>query len=444
MEVISIRGGSPLRGAVEASGSKNAALPIMAASILTDEPIALASVPDVTDVDTLALMLGYLGVETKRGADGIVRLQTVDRAPIISDAELVNRMRASFCVLGPLLARRGKAVVALPGGCQIGWRPVDLHLQGLTALGAKLRIENGFVVAQAKRLQGVEMNLSGWHGPTVTGTANVMMAAVLARGETIIHGAAREPEICDLGKFLITLGARIDGLGTSTLRIQGVDQLGGGSYQIIPDRMETGTLLLAGAITGGDVTVRGCRPDHLAAVLTMLDDAGVMLDVGKNWIRAAIADRPQPIHATALPYPGVPTDLQPQLMALAATADGQSTIADEVFPSRFAHVDALNQLGAQIDLDGSTATIEGVARLVGGDVSACDLRACAALILAGLAAGERTMVRDIHHLNRGYERLPEKLRMLGADVELIPADRVQSIWHHRGRSDDSCAVVRVA
>ncbi len=346
MDVIALHGSRPLRGAVTASGSKNAALPIMAASILADEPVVLRGVPDVTDVNTLALMLGHVGVETKRHLDNSVHLQTVDPSQVTAADELVSQMRASFCVLGPLVARRGKAVVALPGGCRIGPRPVDLHLQGLAALGAKIRFQDNCVIAEAKSLHGVEMDLSGLCGPTVTGTANVLMAAVLVRGETIIHGAAREPEIVDLGEFLISIGARIDGLGTSRLRIHGVDQLGGGTYKIIPDRMETGTLLLAGAITGGDVTVRDCRPDHLDAALAVLDDAGVMIDTGPNWVRAAISDRPQAFHFTALPYPGVPTDLQPQFMALAAIADGRSTIADHVFPHRFTHIDQLHRLGA--------------------------------------------------------------------------------------------------
>jgi UDP-N-acetylglucosamine 1-carboxyvinyltransferase len=442
MDVIALHGGRPLRGAVNAAGSKNAALPIMAASILADEPVALGRVPDVTDVNTLALVLGYVGVETKRHADCRVHLQTVDLSQVTARPELVSRMRASFCVLGPLLARRKKAIVALPGGCQIGPRPIDLHLQGLAALGAKIRIQDNFVFAEAKALHGVEMNLSGLHGPTVTGTANVLMAAVLARGETIIHGAAREPEVVDLGEFLISIGARIDGLGTSTLRIRGVDQLGGGSYNIIPDRMETGTLLLAGAITGGDVTVRNCRPDHLEAALAVLDDAGVMIDTGPDWIRAALSDRPQPFHFTALPYPGVPTDLQPQFMALAAIADGQSTITDHVFPHRFNHISELHRFGARIHRRGPTATIDGVNLLHSPTVSvgrndpavvASDLRAAAGLMLAALAAPGRTVIREISHLHRGYQHLDEKLRQLGANIETYQTEWYNSDSAVRGQ-----------
>ncbi len=417
MDVITIHGGRPLRGAVTASGSKNAALSLMAATILADEPISLADVPDVTDVNAMALVLGHVGVEAKRRLDGRMHFATVEPRAVTAGPELVSRMRAGFCVLGPLLARRVKAQVALPGGCRIGPRPIDLHLQGLTALGADIRIENGHVVAQAKSLRGAEMDLSGPNGPTVTGTANVMMAAVLARGETIIRGAAREPEIADLGTFLISLGAKIDGLGTSILRIRGVSQLGGGQHRVIPDRMEAATLLLAGAVTEGDVTVRNCRPEHLDAVLAVLDDAGVMLDVGINWIRLATSDRPQPFHFTALPYPGVPTDLQAPFTALAALADGKSIISDRVFPHRFGHVAKLNELGAHIRRDRATAVVTGVDRLHGGETSACDLRSAAALVLAGLASSDPTIVRNAHHLRRGHESLPQKLQLLGGDFE---------------------------
>ncbi|HTQ41010.1 MAG TPA: UDP-N-acetylglucosamine 1-carboxyvinyltransferase [Pirellulales bacterium] len=420
MDVLSLHGGRPLRGAVTAAGSKNATLPIMAASILTDESIVLVGAPDVADVNTMALMLGHLGVEVKRHADATLHVHTVDSTPVTAPAELVDRMRASFCVLGPLLARRGRAVVALPGGCSIGPRPVDLHLQGLSAMGAKIRFDHNYIVAEAKFLHGAEMNLAGLHGPTVTGTANVLMAAVLAHGETIIHGAAREPEIIDLGKFLICLGARIDGLGSSTLHIHGVKQLGGtgtAGHRVIPDRIETGTLLLAGAITGGDVTVRSCRPDHLETVLAVLDDAGVTLDTGPNWIRAAIADRPLSFHFRALPYPGVPTDLQAQFTALAAIADGGSTIGDCVFPYRFAYVPELNRLGAQIEHIRDALAIHGVEQLSAAELTAPDLRAGAALVLAGLTAPGRTLIHQAQHLARGYEALPEKLQSLGAEIE---------------------------
>ncbi|HEY2825973.1 MAG TPA: UDP-N-acetylglucosamine 1-carboxyvinyltransferase [Pirellulales bacterium] len=419
-DVISIHGARPLRGVVTAAGSKNASLPIMAASILADEPVILTGVPEVTDVNTLALVLGHLGVEVKRQTSGALHISTINPQPVTASAELVDQMRASFCVLGPLLARRGRAVVALPGGCQIGPRPLDLHLQGLSALGADIRIDHGYVIASAKSLHGAEMNLSGLSGPTVTGTANILMAAVLARGETTIHGAAREPEIVNLGEFLISLGARIEGLGTSTLHIRGVAQLGGTGatvHRIIPDRIETSTLLLAGAVTGGDVTVRGCRSDDLDAALAVLHDAGIMVDTGRDWVRAASADRPLSFHFCALPHPGVPTDLQPQFTALAAIADGASTIGDRVFPHRFAHVDSLNCMGAQIEQSRGSVTVTGIDQLRGADVTATDLRTGAALVLAGLSSPGYTRISNTHHLRRGYERLTEKLRFLGANVE---------------------------
>ncbi|HEY2881433.1 MAG TPA: UDP-N-acetylglucosamine 1-carboxyvinyltransferase [Pirellulales bacterium] len=427
MDVITLQGGRPLRGTVCASGSKNATLPIMAATILASESVVLERAPNVADVDTLAFMLGHLGVEVKRHANRSLHLSTVDASPERADFDLVGRMRASFCLLGPLLARRGRAVVALPGGCNLGPRPIDLHLNGLAALGANIRIVDNYVIAEAKSLHGVEMDLSGLRGPTVTGTANILMAAVLARGETTIRNAAREPEVVDLGEFLISLGARIEGLGTSTLHIRGVDELGGGRFEIIPDRIETGTLLLAGAVTSGDVIVDNCRPDHLDAALAVLDDAGVSVDSGtsatsgRHWIRAAGPWQPLSFHFSALPYPGVPTDLQAQFTALAAIADGQSTIADFVFPQRFAHLDQFQRMGAQISLDRSTAAIDGVDRLRGAEVTATDLRAGAALVLAGLSAQGQTTISQPHHLARGYECLTEKLRSLGADIEISSA-----------------------
>ena len=418
MDALYIRGGKPLHGTVAVSGSKNAALPIMAASILADEPVTLRRIPDLTDVNVLALLLGHLGIEGKRDRDGVWNLAPRDSSPDLCTApyRLVRRMRASFCVLGPLLARRGRAIVALPGGCQIGSRPVDLHLRGLAALGADITLKRSYVVARAKRLRGARISLLGPNGPTVTGTANVMSAAVLARGQTIITDAAREPEIVDLGNFLISLGAKIDGLGTSLLEINGVEQLGGADYGVIPDRIETATLIVATAITRGSIIVTSVEPGHLSAVLKVLGRAGVELMATNETISVTSLRRIGPIKIIAGPYPGIPTDVQAQLTALATVGSAPSRIADEVFPERFRHVAELRRLGANVVVRDGVAAVSPVARLSGAEVMANDLRASAALALAGLAARGTTIIRGVHHLDRGYERLEAKLRHLGADV----------------------------
>lgn len=425
MDAFRIHGGIPLRGEVAVSGSKNAALPIMAASILASEPVWLDRVPRLTDVDTLSLVLGYLGVEVKRQRDERLRLETVDSRPIRAGYELVSRMRASFCVLGPLLAKRGRAIVSLPGGCQIGDRPVDLHLKGLAALGAQIKIEHGYVVAEAPRLVGAKIHLSGPRGPTVTGTANVLCAAVLARGRTTITGAAIEPEIADLGRFLISLGARIEGLGTPTLEIEGRRELGGGTHRVIPDRIEAATLLLAAAITGGLATVAGAEPEHLGQVLAHLERAGAHVHVAGDRISVAASGKPAPTDISAQPYPGIPTDLQSQWMAWMALAPGRTLIRDGVFGERFLHVGELKRLGAQIERASELAIVSGVERLTGASVMASDLRASAALVLAGLAAKGETIVRRIYHLDRGYERLENKLRLLGASIDRLPEAAIE-------------------
>jgi UDP-N-acetylglucosamine 1-carboxyvinyltransferase len=417
MDFLRIIGGVPLRGTVRASGSKNAALPIMAASILAAGPVVLEGVPELADVDTLALLLGHLGIEVKRTHAGALAIETADARPTRADYELVRRMRASFCVLGPLVARRGRAVVSLPGGCNIGTRPVDVHLAGLRALGAELRVEHGYVIAEAGRLRGAQIDLAGPHGPTVTGTANVMTAAVLARGRTVLRGCAREPEIVDLGMFLNGLGADLQGLGTETIEIAGVEALAGGRHRVIPDRIEAGTLLVAAAMTRGAATVTGARCEHLAAVLEALDATGAAIDTRGNAISVCAADRPRATRIEARPFPGVPSDLQAQFMALLAMAEGTSTIADFVFPERFMHVAELNRLGARIERAGSQAVVQGVASLSGAPVMAGDLRASAALVLAGAAAAGETIVRRVYHLDRGYEGLDRKLAALGARVE---------------------------
>jgi UDP-N-acetylglucosamine 1-carboxyvinyltransferase len=325
-------------------------------------------------------------------------------------------MRASFCVLGPLVARRGRAVVSLPGGCNIGTRPVDLHLAGLQALGADIRIERGYVLARARRLRGAEIDLGGPHGPTVTGTANVMRAATVARGTTTIRGAATEPEIVDLGRFLIAAGARIAGLGSQTIEIRGVEQLSGARHRVIGDRIEAATLLISAAITGGTATVVGARADHLTAVLEALAETGIDVHCDAGAITVRASGRLRPIDLIARPYPGIPTDLQAQFMALLTLAEGTSSIRDEVFPERFMHVAELNRLGARIERQGSAAIVHGVSRLSGAAVMASDLRASAALVLAGLAASEETIVRRVYHLDRGYQRLEKKLATLGARI----------------------------
>jgi UDP-N-acetylglucosamine 1-carboxyvinyltransferase len=420
MDCLHIEGGVPLVGSVEVAGAKNAALPIMAASILASRPVRLVDVPELVDVRTLSLLLGHLGVEVKRGRGGDLHIQTVDPRPTRADYDLVRRMRASFCVLGPLLARRGRAAVALPGGCNLGARPVDVHLAGLAALGAEIGIERGYVVASARRLVGATIDLTGPRGPSVTGTANVLSAAVLARGRTVICHAAREPEIVDLGRFLNKLGARIEGLGGDTIEITGVAELGGAAHRIIPDRIEAATLLMAAVVTGGAVRVRGVRPDHMTAVLSALEAAGAEVHCSAGEIAVRSAGRRRPIDLAALPYPGVPTDLQAQFMALAAVADGPATIRDLVFPERFRHVEELNRLGARIERTPDGARVNGVARLSGAPVTASDLRASAALVLAALAAEGRSVVRRVHHLDRGYERLEVKLSGLGARIARGP------------------------
>jgi len=421
MDALRITGGQRLHGTVAAGGSKNATLPIMAAAILCDGPTVLSGTPQLTDVRTLADLLRHLGIESRRDTAGDLHLNTVDPTPTTAPTALVRRMRASFCVLGPLLARRGRAVVPLPGGCNIGHRPVDLHLAGLAALGAELRIDRGFVIAEARELCSAKIDLRGPNGSTVTGTANVLSAAVLARGTTIITGAATEPEIVDLGRFLIAAGANIEGLGTDTLEINGVERLCGAQHEVIPDRIEAATLLLAAAITRGTVSVTHVRPEHLSAVLEALSAAGALVAVGNHKITVHAENRPQPIDLIARPYPGVPTDLQAQFMALLALADGSSVVADDVFPERSLHLAELARLGARIQRRDRLAMVEGVHRLSGAEVTATDLRATAALVLAGLAARGETIIHEAEHLERGYEDLPLKLNQLGAKITRLTA-----------------------
>lgn len=413
-EYLEIVGGRPLGGTVLASGAKNAALPIMAACLLAEGEVELENVPRVADVATQARVLAELGMHVEWVGSHRLRLCTLTCRPHSAPARLVHRMRASFCVLGPLLARRGCGRVPLPGGCRIGPRPVDLHLRGLAALGADVKIVSGCVFARCRRLRGARVHMSGACGPTVTGTANVLCAAVLARGETLITGAACEPEIVDLGRFLNRLGARIEGLGTGRLRVSGVDGLGGGCHTLIPDRIEAGTLLLAGAISAGSVCVRGCRVEHLAAVLEALEAIGANVSSDGEGVCASGPVRPRAVLLTARPYPGLPTDLQPLFTAVLTIGCGCSLVRDEVFCQRWGHLRGLQRMGAHLEQVRGGTFIEGVERLYGSDVEATDLRGGAALVLAGLAATGTTRVYAPGHLDRGYERLEAKLAALGA------------------------------
>ncbi|REJ88717.1 MAG: UDP-N-acetylglucosamine 1-carboxyvinyltransferase [Planctomycetota bacterium] len=444
MEAFRILGGQRLDGEVRVDGAKNAALPAMAAALLGDEPLRLTGVPRVTDVTTLAAVLRHLHVAVSREND-ILQLECdASRGEasqrFLAPQHLVARMRASFCVLGPLLALRGRAVVSLPGGCHLGDRPVDLHLRGLAALGADIRLERGHVVAESKRLRGAMLSMSGRHGPSVTGTANVLMAATLARGTTTIASAAREPEIVDLGRCLTKMGAKIEGLGTSTIEVHGVEQLGGATHQVMPDRIEAATLLAATAITQGQVTLRGAPVEALQSVLELLTDAGCQIDTTPDTIRLRSPERLQPICFTARPYPGVPTDVQPLLTALATLGGGTSTIEDQVFSARFRHLAELRRLGARIELEGPRAKVRGVEQLTGAHVCATDLRAGAALVLAGLAAQGETLVHDVAPIDRGHERLEAKLSRVGADIERVPSQRRPTLLRNRQRARERAAV----
>jgi UDP-N-acetylglucosamine 1-carboxyvinyltransferase len=410
--VLEIEGGVPLRGTVTVSAAKNAALPALAAALLTSEPVVLSNVPSLGDIRTMIRLLETLGATVTR-EPGRTRVRVERVASDLAPYELVSTMRASVLVLGPLVARAGSARVALPGGCAIGVRPIDQHLKGLAKLGVEIAMENGYVVARASRLKGAHITTDL---VTVTGTENLMMAAALAEGTTVIENAAREPEVGDLAALLIAMGARIDGVGTSRLEIEGVPELSGAAHRIVADRIEAGTLIVAGAITGGDVTVTGLVPDHLTAVLAKLEECGVGLEVGETSVRVRGPERARAADVITSPFPGFPTDMQAQVMTLLGIADGQSKITETIFENRFMHVAELARMGARIETDGATAVIRGVESYQGAPVMASDLRASAALVLAGLAARGRTVVSRVYHLDRGYERLEDKLRALGGRI----------------------------
>jgi len=414
MDKLVVCEGPPLNGEVPVSGAKNAVLPILAATLLTGESCSLRGAPRLRDVSTMLRLMEGLGVPAEWSDDGAITTTVVDEDVATAPYDLVKTMRASITVLGPLLARRGRARVSFPGGCVFGPRPVDLHIKGLRALGAEIDIEEGYIEARADRLKGARIFLGGPFGSTVTGTANVLMAATLAEGQSVIEGAACEPEVTDLAEFLVNMGARIRGIGSPRLVIDGVDRLSGAAHRVIPDRIEAGTFLVAGAITGGDVTVTGIRPETLTAVLEKFREIGVDVTVGEDFVRVRRHGPLLNAEVTTLPYPGFPTDLQAQFMALLSLADGVSIITEKIYPERFMHVAELLRMRAKIRKEGPTAIVIGTGWLSGAPVMASDLRASAALVLAGLVAKGKTDVKRVYHIDRGYERIEEKLSALGA------------------------------
>jgi UDP-N-acetylglucosamine 1-carboxyvinyltransferase len=418
LDKLQIQGGVPLEGEVRISGAKNATLPILAGALLADGPVTIGNMPHLQDVTTMIELLGRMGVSVT--VDERMRIE-VDANTIretFAPYELVKTMRASILVLGPLVARFGKADVSLPGGCAIGARPVNIHVAGLEAMGADIYIEGGYIRARAGRLKGARLVLET---VTVTGTENLMMAAALAEGETVIENAAREPEVVDLANFLIAMGAKIRGAGTDKIVVEGVEKLAGASYDVLPDRIESGTYLVAGAITSGHVRIKQTRPEHLDAVTTKLQEAGAAVGVGENWIEIDMRGRrPKAVDVRTAPYPAFPTDMQAQFAALDTVAEGVGTITETIFENRFMHMLEMRRMGAEIRLEGNTAIIKGVPKLKAAPVMATDLRASASLVLAGLVAEGRTDIERIYHIDRGYETIEEKLAQLGAQIRRVP------------------------
>jgi len=417
MDKILIHGGQPLNGSIKVSGSKNSALPILAATLLTRESCLIRRVPDLSDTNFMLQILTHLGAQVER-ASGTVNV-TAEKITSIAPYEVVRKMRASVCVLGPLLGRCKEATVSMPGGCVIGDRPIDLHLKGFEALGAAVRVEAGNVKVFAPKLTGAAINLRGKFGPTVLGTDNVMMASVLAEGTTVIESAAQEPEVVDLANFLNKMGAKIEGAGTRRLIIEGVNELHGAEHDIIPDRIEAGTFLIAGAICGRGVTIKRVDPSHLRALNDALTNCGYKIASTADSVSISPNGASKPLELTTEPYPGFPTDMQAQMCALLSTTAGTSMITEDIFPQRYMHVAELKRMGARVDLEGPTAVIRGVDRLLGAPVMASDLRASAALVLAGLKADGITEVSRVYHIDRGYEHLDEKLSELGAHIERV-------------------------
>jgi UDP-N-acetylglucosamine 1-carboxyvinyltransferase len=416
VEKIRIVGGRPLEGTVRIGGAKNASLPDVCAALLTDQLVTLTNVAEVRDIRTMGRVLSALGAEVNFLVGGTLEVKAARLASVEATYDLVKTMRASVLVLGPLLARAGRARVSLPGGCAIGARPINLHLQALEKMGAAITVEAGYVEACAERLKGTDINFDT---VTVTGTENVMMAAALAEGETVIRNAAAEPEVADLADLLIKMGARIQGAGGTTIRVEGVSSLHGTEHAVIPDRIETGTYIAAAAISGGDIEIRRCYPPHLRAVIDKLRETGVRIEEGPDNLRVRAPRTLRASNVTTLPFPGFPTDMQAQYMALMSQAAGTSTITENIFENRYMHVAELERMGANIRVEGRTAIVTGHTMLSGARVMATDLRASACLILAGLAARGETVVDRVYHLDRGYYRIDEKLRGIGADIERV-------------------------
>jgi UDP-N-acetylglucosamine 1-carboxyvinyltransferase len=419
VDKLIIRGGIPLEGEIRISGAKNAALPILAATLLSEGPVTIGNVPHLHDITTTMELLGRMGLTLTVDERMHVEVRSDTIKEFFAPYELVKTMRASILVLGPLLARFGKADVSLPGGCAIGSRPVNLHLQGLAAMGAELSVQGGYIRAKSKRLKGVDFVFDI---VTVTGTENLLMAATLADGITVIRNAAREPEVVDLANCLNSMGAKIEGIGTDTIRVEGVEHLEGTKYEILPDRIETGTYLVAAAITGGTVKIKQTKPDLLEAVLSKLSEAGADLEIGEDWIKLTMRGRNlRAVDIHTSPYPGFPTDMQAQFTALNCVACGTGTITETVFENRFMHVQELQRMGADVKLEGNTVITSGVERLTGAPLMATDLRASASLVLGGLVAQGATEVGRIYHIDRGYETIEEKLANLGARIKRVPS-----------------------
>ncbi len=418
MEKLLIDGGRPLQGEVRISGAKNAVLPILASTLLANGPMCIANVPHLQDVTTTMELLGRMGVSLTVDERMNIEVSTDTIKHLFADYEVVKTMRASILVLGPLLARFGKAEVSLPGGCAIGSRPVNLHLRGLEAMGAEIEVKGGYIHAKAKRLQGAHLVLDN---VTVTGTENLMMAATLAKGTTIIENAAREPEVTDLANCLIAMGAEIEGAGTDKITIQGVETLHGCKYHVLADRIETGTFLVAAAITSGHIKLKNTQPQLVESVIQKLEQSGAKIECGEDWIEIDMRGRrPESINVRTAPYPAFPTDMQAQFTALNCIAEGAGMITETVFENRFMHVQEMQRMGAKIKVEGNTAIVTGVDQLIAAPVMATDLRASASLILAGLVADGQTIVDRIYHIDRGYECIEEKLAQLGANIRRVP------------------------